>query len=352
MPTPSSSRSPTFHTGAGNSGVDVPVKRIVICEDSRTYAWALRRALEHDGANSVVGVFTTAEETLDALPSLRPDLVTMDLELPGISGIEAIGHVMRTGPVPILVLSARLDERSGPRAALAAGALDALPKSRLDLSDPSGADASALRRRASLLAEARLPRPEHVRSTRFGLVGICASTGGPQALSTLLRALPTTFPMPVLVVQHITAGFVDGLAQLLDQGAPLPVRVARDGLRPERGITLAPDGADLVVTAAGRLALDRRRQPGPHRPAGDVLLASIAEHSGADAAAVVLTGMGKDGAAGARAVRDAGGLTIAQDEATSAIFGMPRAAIESGAELVLPLSAIAPRLVEFALETK
>ena|SRR5581483_4218818 len=347
MRTLPSADSPAIQTGAVEGDRGDGMRRIVICEDSRTYARALTRALEYDGAHSVVGVFPSAEETLDALPSLQPDLVTVDLELPGISGLAAIQQIMRDRPIPILVLSAHLDDPGATfGAALAAGALDALPKSRLDLRDPAGADAAALRRRATLLAGARLQRATAPRRRSIRMVGICASTGGPQALSELFRALPATFPVPILVVQHISDGFVDGLARLLDQTVPLPVRVARDGDHPLRGISLAPDGAHLLLGPRGRLTLDRSASAAGHRPSGDVLLSSMAAQLGGDSAAVVLTGMGRDGADGLGAVRDAGGLTIAQDEATCAIFGMPKAAIACGAELVLPLADIGSRLVE------
>jgi chemotaxis response regulator CheB len=335
-------------------------RRIVICEDSSTYAAALRRAFEHAGTHDVVGVFASAEQTIEALPELRPDLVTMDLELPGMSGLRAVEEIMSTQPVPILVLSGHLGvDETRPGAALAAGALDALPKSRLDLRDPTGPDAQALRRRASVLSNAHVihhprsrlvQRPDHRAggSRAACVVGVCASTGGPQALSVLLGALPPSFPYPVLVVQHIVAGFVDGLARLLDQTSSLPVRLAAHGMRPVHGVYLAPDDVHLRLGAGGRLALDRRPAVRGHRPSGDALLESMAEHLAGRATGIVLTGMGRDGATGIRAIRDAGGLTIAQDEATSAIFGMPRAAAENGAELVLGLDAIAPRLVQIA----
>lgn len=332
-------------------------RRIVICEDSRTYAAALRRAFEHEGVHEVVGVFKDAEGAIAALPELRPDLVTMDLELPGMSGLQAVEQIMYVQPVPILVLSGHLGaEETRPAAALAAGALDALPKERLDLRDPAGPDAQSLRRRASVLSRAhvirhprsrltpRLPR----RSTRPGsglVVGVCASTGGPQALSILLGALPASFPFPVVVVQHIVAGFVTGLAHLLDQTSSLPVRLATHGTQPTSGVYIAPEEAHLRLGADGRFVLDRSPAVAGHRPSGDVLLESMASRLGDRAVGVVLTGMGRDGASGIRAIRQAGGLTIAQDEASSVIFGMPKAAIESGAELVLGLDQIAPRLV-------
>jgi two-component system chemotaxis response regulator CheB len=335
---------------------DGRMTRIVVCEDSHTYAFALRRALEHGGRCSVVGMFPSAEQTLAALPSLQPDLVTMDLELPGMSGLRAVEQIMSTQPVPILVLSAHLAEGSSePAAALAAGALDALPKSQLDLRDPAGIDADTLRRRAAVLGSARVIRhprarlngpTEHDvasrRTTR--MIGICASTGGPQALTALLGSLPASFPIPIVVVQHISSGFGPGLARLLDETIDLPVRLAENGATPTSGVYLAAEGSHLRIGAGRRFILDENTPHGSHRPSGDILLTSMAERLGADAVAVVLTGMGRDGACGVAAVHAAGGLTIAQDESSSIIFGMPKAAIESGAELVLGLDAIGPRL--------
>jgi len=328
--------------------------RVVICEDSRTYSAALRRTLEHGGDIDVVGSFTSAEAALAALPTLAPDLVTMDLELPGMSGLEAVEQIMSALPIPILVLSSRVGPTTpNAAAALAAGALDALAKDDLDLLEPAGLAAAALRRRVKLLSRARVirhprarlnaRRPRDADTRTIETVGICASTGGPPALATLLAGLPRTYQIPVLVVQHISSGFTEGLAKWLDGAVPLPVALAADGQRLGPGIWIAPEGAHLVVRGR-RLALDRTTRAGHHRPSGDVLLLSVAKAFGSRAAAVVLTGMGKDGAAGAGAVREAGGLVIAQDEATSAVYGMPRAVVEGGVDAVLPLEEIAPRL--------
>lgn len=330
-------------------------RRIVVCEDSRTYAAALSRALRHDGDLEVVGVFPTAEEAIGALARLKPDLLTMDIELPGMSGLEAVEHVMGAWPLPILVLSSHV---GGERAAamLAAGALDALRKDELDLLDPQGADAVALRRRVRVLAGARVikhPRAQlrssaavaGTSSRTAAAIGVIASTGGPPALATLLGALPARFAVPILVVQHIAHGFTDGLARWLDQTVSLPVALASDGQRLGPGIWVAPEGAHLVVRSDSRLALDTRSSAGAHRPSGDILLTSLAESLGRLAAGVVLTGMGRDGALGLGRIARAGGLTIAQDEPTSAVYGMPRAAAEAGAEAVLPLRDIAGRLL-------
>ena len=330
---------------------------MLICEDSQTYAEALRRALEHSHEIEVVGVFPRAEKAIAAIPAARPDLVTMDLELPGMSGLEAVEQIMARSPVPILVLSAHVGPRSNNAvAALAAGALDAVHKEALDLQDAAGPEAAALRRRVKILSGVRVIR--HPRARLAGTlrkeaaseraasaIGMCASTGGPQALATILQALPASFEVPILVVQHMTAGFTEGLVQWLADCIPLPVRMAEEGVAPETGVWVAPEDVDLRLDGAGRLALDATTPPRPHRPSADVLLESLAESAGRKAVAVVLTGMGRDGGAGVTAIRDAGGLTIAQDEQTSIVFGMPKAAVEGGAELVLPLNEIAGHLM-------
>lgn len=319
------------------------------------YAAVLSRALQHDGDLEVVGVFQSAEEAIAALPRLKPDLVTMDIELPGMSGFEAVEHMMSVCPLPILVLSSYVNVEIAA-VTLAAGALDAVRKDELDLLDPKGADAVALRRRVRVLAGARVikhPRA-HLRGavatagsiTRFAAaIGVVASTGGPPALSAVLGALPAHFTIPLLVVQHIARGFTDGLARWLDQTVPLPVAVATDGQRLAPGILIAPEDAHLVVLPGGRLALDRHTPVSGHRPSGDVLLTSMAEALGRLATGVVLTGMGRDGALGLGRIARVGGLAIAQDEATSAVYGMPRAAAEAGAEVVLPLGDVAGRLL-------
>jgi two-component system chemotaxis response regulator CheB len=330
--------------------------RVLICEDSRTYAAALQRVIEHEGLLDVVGVARSAEDAIAAVGRLAPDLVTMDIELPGMSGLEAVERIMGVAPVPILVLSGRVGTDSqAAAAALSAGALDALPKASVDLLDPGGAGAHSFRRRLALMSGTRVIRhPRRGRgrpvarvngSTRPArAIGVCSSMGGPQALLELLSSLPGSFPLPILIAQHITTGFGDGLAEWLDASVPLPVHTGRAGETVERGVWLAPDDAHMLLDAGGRLAL-RPGLPSDHNvPSGDVLLGSLAATLGRDAVAVVLTGMGRDGAEGVAAVRAAGGFTIAQDEGTSVIYGMPRAAAERGVDRVLPLPEIAAEL--------
>jgi two-component system chemotaxis response regulator CheB len=304
----------------------------------------------------VVGVCASAEAAIDAMRRRLPDLVTMDIELPGISGLEAVERIMGVAPVPILVLSGQVRRESrAAAAALAAGALDAVSKGSLDLLHPADAAAVAFRRRLVMLGGTRVirhPRRTHQTPLAIGsgagrqaeVIGICSSMGGPHALLELLAALPPSFPIPILIAQHISTGFAEGLARWLDVSVPLPVRLARAGDRVELGVWLAPDDAHLQLGRQHRIEL-RAPTSGEHYvPSGDVMLTSLAAVAGADAIAVVLTGMGRDGAVGTALVRAAGGFAIAQDEATSAIYGMPRAAAEGGVDRVLPLGRIATEL--------
>jgi two-component system, chemotaxis family, protein-glutamate methylesterase/glutaminase len=328
-------------------------RRIVLCDDSRTYATALARALEHDGSLAVVGVFPTAERAIAELPRLRPDLVTMDLALPGMSGLEAVEQIMASTPTPIVVVSDYTDrDAAGADAAVAAGAVAAIPKADLDLRDPAGVGAVSFRRRLKRLSSATVVRhpiarlaPRRVAAAggrrAVAAIGVVASTGGPKALARLLGALPGSFPVPILVVQHIAAGFEAGLVRTLDRATDLPVAFAHDGTRPGRGVWVAPPGAHLTLGASGRVALVPPHGREAHCPSGDVLLASLARTFGPQAVAVVLTGMGADGVAGVGELSAAGGLAIAQDAASSAVFGMPRLALANGAELAAEPAEIA-----------
>jgi two-component system chemotaxis response regulator CheB len=318
--------------------------RVLVCDESPAYGESLARFLRVGDDLDVVGVCSTGEEVVGAMPSLAPDLVVLDLELPGMGGLRAIEQIMRLHPVPVVVLSAAV--RRGSQAAteaLAAGARDALPKGQVHLDEPDAPAAVALRHRLRRLARngagaGASPRGE------AAVVGVCASAGGPSALEVVLAGLPADFPLPVLVVQHMAAGFIDGLLRWLDQRTTLPVRIARHGQPADPGIWFPPDDTHLLLDASMRLALDGDTDVGPHRPSADLLLESLAASAGAGAVGVMLTGMGRDGARGVDAIRRAGGSVIAQDEQSSAVFGMPKAAAEAGADAVLPLSEIAAAL--------
>jgi two-component system chemotaxis response regulator CheB len=328
--------------------------RVLICEDSRTYARGLASFLEYQDGIEVVGICATGEETLQSVSRLTPDLVTMDLELPGIGGLHTIERMMQSHPVPIVVLSAYAGRRSeNASALLAAGALEVIDKAQVRLDEAGDPAAIALRHRLRRLGRIRVgvrvddAIPTHQVEAPLrpaAAIGICSSTGGPRALQTILAGLPEDFALPVLVVQHMSTGFTEGLVRWLDQLVPLPVALACAGSTGP-GVWVAPDDAHLILGPSMRLSLDRESVNGPHRPSGDFLLSSMARVLGPRALGVVLTGMGRDGATGVAAIIRAKGSVIAQDEATSVVFGMPRAAIEAGAEYVRPLSAIADTLL-------
>ncbi len=342
------------------------VPRALICEGCSSYAEILRRALAHHDEIEVVGVFTSFARMLAAIAESGADLVVLDVDQIGPDSTIAVSRAIRRLTVPLLVLSGDTSltaERTA--AALAAGALEALSKHRLSLVDPDGPDAAMLRRTARRVAasavEVAAPargRPDRVaradearrrapRPRNASVVGICASTGGPGILEEVLGALPADYPLPILVVQHISSGFMDGLIKLLNTRIELAVAVARDGAVATAGVWFAPDDAHLTVDRDLRLALDSRTVAGPHRPSGDLLLSSLAEGAACRAVGVILTGMGRDGSRGGAALRAAGGLLLAQDPETATAYGMPRAAVQAGGE-ALTVAQIAVTLRDLA----
>ncbi len=338
------------------SGAERPI-RVLLADDSDLFRELLARVVTADPAFEVVASAADGNEAARLVRALKPDVVTMDINMPDADGFSGIARIMAETPTPILVLTVSPEETVGFRA-LSLGALDILEKPRADADlEEYGA---TLRSRLRLLAGVRVIR--HLRGLRAqrhaagrpaghsDVVVVGASLGGPRALASLLRGLPAGFPAPMLVVQHIADGFTEGLANWLDQESELTVRTARDGdpLRPGL-VLLAPTGHHLVVSR-GHARLSDAPAVDSFRPSVTPLFVSAAETYGARACGVILTGMGRDGAEGLRALKRAGGHTIAQDEASSAVFGMPRAAIETGAvDRVLPLEEI-PRALQELVE--
>jgi two-component system chemotaxis response regulator CheB len=328
--------------------------RVLVADDSEIFREVLSRVVAEDPGFEVVGVAANGFSAAALTRELRPDVITMDLNMPDADGFSGIARIMAETPTPILVLTANRVEAVGFKA-LSLGALDILEKPAADAElDAYG---GVLRSRLRLLAGVKVIR--HLRglrdrrpaapstAARVDLVVIGASLGGPRALATLLRGLPAAFPAALAVVQHIADGFTEGLASWLAQESRLEVREARDGdmLRPGR-VLIAPTGRHLVVGGEGVARLSDEPPVDTFKPSVTPLFASAARHYGARACGVLLTGMGRDGADGMRRLREAGATTLAQDEATSAVFGMPRAAIELGAVArILPLDEI-PRVLQ------
>jgi two-component system chemotaxis response regulator CheB len=357
---------------------------VVVVDDSPVQRRFLRIAVEADGEFSVVGEARNGKEAVALVAQLRPAAVLMDLDLPVMSGIEAIERIMSASPTPILVYSAFVGGTNSENAleALAAGAVDVLAKPGPD--DPGSLDDYAVALRRTLRVAVRIRVITHprgrLRSTGIGgsaaalgggvrrpltgvtlppprpdsdgeqprLIVVGASTGGPQALLTVLSQLPPDLCQAVLVVQHMADGFIPGLASWLDGLVPLPVLVGASGRRLAPGtITIAPGGGNLLVQDDRLRVLCCPPEPGQfHVPGIDATFMSVAAALGPDAVGVLLTGMGRDGAAGLLAMRERGALTLGQDESTSIVYGMPAAAAALNAvERQLPLQEIAPALL-------
>ncbi len=334
---------------------DRPI-RVLVADDSELFRELLSSVVAADPAFEVVATAADGNAAATLARQLKPDVITMDLNMPDADGFSGIARIMAETPTPILVLTANKAELVGFKA-LSLGALDLVEKPGLGVDLASyGAE---IRSRLRLLAGVKVirhlrglrgqKREPRLRSRRAELVVVGASLGGPRALAALLKALPAGFPAPLAVVQHIADGFTGGLAGWLQQESRLAVREARDGEPLQAGVVLlAPSGRHLVVEE-GVARLTDAAPVDTFKPSVTPLFLSAARAYGNRACGVLLTGMGRDGAEGLLAIRQAGGLTVAQDEATSAVFGMPKAAIDLGAvDRVLALDDI-PRALQEAV---
>jgi two-component system chemotaxis response regulator CheB len=323
--------------------------RLLVVDDSPSVRAVIRAMVEGDAGIRIVGEAGTGGEAVEMARTLRPGVVLMDVQMPGMNGIEATGRIMASEAVPIIAFSAFTwgGEAKASIEMLAAGALDVMAKPDLGgagaLSDCSRVLRKKIRSasRVAVVRHLRRAVPTAQRwgepasrsdGTRFEVLGVGASTGGPTALRELFSGLPADFPFPILVVQHITAGFTSGFVEWLRQHTPLDVRVANEEDRAVPGsILIAPDGRQLEAMPGGAVRATSRKPRGVHLPSADTLLSSLASVYGPKCIGAVLTGMGSDGAAGLLDIRRAGGFTLAQDEETCAVFGMPREAVRRGA---------------------
>lgn len=316
--------------------------RVLVVDDSASVRAVLRRFFSWTDDIEVVGEATDGAAAVERVLELSPDVVLMDLVMPGMDGYAATERIMEVQPTPIVVLSSRVNRNQMRIAfeAMSRGAVEVLGKpedtgrwQQLAETLPEMVRTAAAARARPPAARAR--RPAKVQPPPGGLrwVGIGASTGGPAALRELLEGLPEGFPMTFVVVQHIAAGFEAGLADWLHRELPFDVRLADDGEEPPPGtVRLAPGGAHLLLLPDGSLRLDRASPPRTgHRPSVDALFSSMARSFPESSAGVLLTGMGSDGVEGLAELRAAGGLTIAQEMVSCVVYGMPRVAVERGA---------------------
>ena len=323
--------------------------RLLVVDDSPSIRAVIRAMVEGDEVIRIVGEAGSGGEAVEMARTLRPGVILMDVQMPEMDGIEATERIMASEPVPIIAFSAFTwgVEAKASIEMLAAGALDVMAKP--DLAGEGAVKESSrllrkkirsaygvavvrhLRRAAPRIHERDEPAGPSA-SARFEALGVGASTGGPTALRDLFSALPADFPLPILAVQHITPGFTAGFVEWLRQHTPLEVRVAKDQDRAVPGsILFAPEGRQLEALPHGAVRATSRKPSGVHLPSADILLSSLASATRGRCIGVLLTGMGSDGAEGLLDIRRAGGFTLAQDEETCVVFGMPREAVRRGA---------------------
>ena len=343
--------------------------RVLIVEDSPIALTILKRIFKSAPEIEIVGTANSGVDALELIPKIHPDVICTDFHMPHMNGLEFTSHVMARYPLPILVISASVQEEDNHRIfqLLEAGAVDILPKPKAGLDVENRLLKQSLINKVKVLSGVRvfkkkrplsvvhqpLRRSAHtslaarIRSTPKILV-VGASTGGPLALQELLMHLPADFPLPVICVQHISLGFLQGLIDWLAVSCQLSIQVAQVGERPRPGnIYFPPERQHLVIDHRGRFAHSQAPPVDSHRPSVTTTFISAAQFYGRKTIGVLLTGMGRDGAEGMRVIADAGGVTIAQNEATSVVFGMPKEAIALGAaHQVLPIQAIAPAVLK------
>jgi len=341
--------------------------RVLVVDDSAFMRRMTSQIIDSSGEFCVIGTARNGYDALKQIHALDPDVVTLDVDMPELDGLNALGYIMSEMPRPVVMLSAGTTSngQAATLRALELGAVDFVCKPSgsisLDLRLITDQLLAALRAAVAtnVSAQRQMPRvaidnkaqPPGSHDGAINAVVIASSTGGPRALTAVLPRLPRTLEAAVLVVQHMPAGFTKSLAQRLDAISPLPIEEAVDGDMVVHGrVYVAPGGFHMSVrqTNAGpRIVLDTSPPIWGVRPAADVLFRSAADVFKGSTVAVVLTGMGRDGAEGTRLVRAAGGRAIAQDRESSTIASMPQAAIDiGGAEQVRPLTAVGASIVE------
>ncbi|HJV67361.1 MAG TPA: chemotaxis-specific protein-glutamate methyltransferase CheB [Geomonas sp.] len=335
--------------------------RLLVVEDSTTVRKLLVSVFESDPQLSVVGTAESGEAAVQAVASLRPDVVTMDVNLPGMDGFEATRAIMSSFPVPVVIVTGKMDPKASGTLfrVMEAGALMVLPKPEPPGSPGYERSVADLVRHVKLMSEIKvvrrnfgrppLPPPEPqlpqlapAAKEQIKVVAIGASTGGPPLLRELMGQLPADFNAAVLVVQHMAEGFTEGFVHWLNQGSRLPVELAVAGspILPGR-VYVAPDGCHLEAGPGSRIHLSSAPPDQGLRPSVSALFRSVALRYGKQAVGVLLTGMGTDGVDGLKCMREQGAVTVAQDRESSVVYGMPGSAVKAGAALyVLPPQGI------------
>lgn len=346
-----------------------PMIKVLVVEDSPVVREFLVHILGADPGIQVIGTANDGEQALVAVARQRPDVITMDIHMPKLDGLEATRRIMETHPTPIVIVSGSTDPRevSTTFRAMEAGALAVLRRPAGIGHPDHEASAAELVQTVKLMSEVKVirrwpkagrqpqvPPPAQAHHAQIEakarVVAIGASTGGPPVLQTILAALPQDFPVPILIVQHMAAGFTQGFVQWLAQTSSLPVHLAThdEHVRPGH-VYVAPDEFQMRVERGGKIVLTKDEPENGLRPSVSYLLRSVAEVYGRDAVAGLLTGMGRDGAEALKLLKEKGAVTFAQDKESSVVHGMPGEAIKlDAATFVLPPEKIAAVLTNLA----
>ncbi|NLW03671.1 MAG: chemotaxis-specific protein-glutamate methyltransferase CheB [Pseudomonadaceae bacterium] len=338
--------------------------RVLIVDDSSLARAMLREILEEQDDIQVIAEAENGKEAIALAQQWRPDLITMDLNMPVMNGLEAIEYIMHNKAVPILVVSSETDAKLACQA-LASGALEVIGKPSFDPKEVelllhqvrllSGVPVITRMQRFSKTdqtpAKAIERKLVEVEAAEHPIFAIALSTGGPKALANLLVKLPVEFPAPILVAQHISNGFIEGMAQWLSTLSLLPVKVAEDNELLEAGkVYLSPSEQHLTITKDYRVKLKVRSEADIYHPSCDEMLSSVAQVFGKDAIGIIMTGMGRDGTQGMTDIYEQGGITLAQDEASSVIYGMNAEAVNAGViHRELPLNCLAEEMLTILL---
>jgi len=338
--------------------------RVLIVEDSPTMARDLKDKFNADPDFGVVGVAMDGEEAVKKAIRLKPDLITMDVHLPIMDGLEATKQIMARIPTPIVIVTRSVFAGNTDQVftAIARGALEVVNKD--DLLSPVSSQAfqkvinqfkffskvKVIRHPGTTSISTRPPREvkkNQDKPVKDRVIAIVGSTGGPRALNKILKSLPGSLPWPILAVIHIATGFDKGLADWLDRESELNVHLAKQGESLQPGtVYIAPTNFNMRVRKNQTIDLGDDPPCFGLRPCGDYLLESVGENCGEQSVGIILTGMGRDGAIGIKKIKDSGGTTIVQDERSSSIFGMPKMAIQTGkVDEVLSLGLIAPGIL-------
>ena len=350
--------------------------KVLIVEDSPVIREFLTHILDSDPEIQVIGIASDGEQALTFLEKQRPDVITMDIYMPKINGLEVTRRIMSTTPVPIVIVSGNLDrdEVATTFRSIEAGALAAIPRP-MGIGHPDHEKTvHSLVRTVKLMSEIKVvkrrmralrkppgvaipqqpAKPKLKPSAPLKLIAIGASTGGPNAVQAVLSGLPKEFALPILIVQHMATGFILGFAEWLTQVTPFPVHVATHGEQVIPGhVYVAPDGRHMEISKTTRIQLVDSPPENGLRPAVSSLLRSVALNVGNSAIGILLTGMGQDGAQELKLMKEVGAITIAQDKNSSVVHGMPGSAIDMGAATyVLSLEKIAAELVTLTVNNR